>query len=70
MEMHDGRASFITRRSVMNLELQIRELTLDELLAVSGAKPKVTKPKSFKETCTTVYYDDGTNVRTCVPDKS
>jgi hypothetical protein len=37
---------------------------------VSGAKPKVTKPKSFKETCTTVFYDDGTSTRTCVPDKA
>jgi hypothetical protein len=54
----------------MNIELQIRELTLDELLAVSGAKGKTTpKPKTFSETCTTVYYDDGTSVRTCVPDK-
>jgi hypothetical protein len=48
----------------------IRELTVDELFAVSGAKPKVTKPKSFKETCTTVFYDDGTSTRTCVPDKA
>jgi len=55
----------------MNLELQIRELTVDELLAVSGAKPKqTTKPKTFKETCTTVFYDDGTSTRTCVPDKA
>jgi hypothetical protein len=56
----------------MNLEPKIRELTLDELFAVSGAKPKapakVVKPKTFKETCTTVYYDDGTSHRTCVPD--
>ena len=53
----------------MNLELQIRELTVEELLAVSGAQKKTAKPKSFKETCTTVFYDDGTSVRTCVPDK-
>jgi hypothetical protein len=54
----------------MSLELQIRELSLDEMLAVSGAKPKTpTKPKTFSETCTTVFYDDGTSTRTCVPDK-
>jgi hypothetical protein len=52
----------------MNTELQIRELSLDEVLAVSGAKGK-KKATTFKETCTTVFYDDGTSVRTCVPDK-
>jgi hypothetical protein len=49
----------------MNTEMQIRELSTDEVLVVSGAKGKT----KFKETCTTVFYDDGSSVRTCVPDK-
>ncbi|MCZ7660319.1 MAG: hypothetical protein M5U07_21910 [Xanthobacteraceae bacterium] len=46
---------------------EMRELSADEVLAVSGAKKKTATTK--KVICTTVIYDDGSSVRTCVPDK-
>ncbi len=49
------------------IESMIRELSIDEVLAVSGAKGKTSTVK--KEICTTVVYDNGDTVRTCVPDK-
>jgi hypothetical protein len=48
----------------MNTKVQLRELSADELLVVSGGKGK-----TFKETCTTTWYSDGTHTRVCVPDK-
>ncbi|MCZ7620852.1 MAG: hypothetical protein M5U32_21970 [Myxococcota bacterium] len=55
---------------MINLDLdtaQLRELDVDELLAVSGAKSK--KGGTRKVICTTVYYSDGSSTRTCVADK-
>lgn len=52
----------------------IRELSADELLAVSGAAPMEAEAGRYNapkppvvERCTTTIYDDGTSKRVCIP---
>jgi hypothetical protein len=52
----------------LNLDNQVRELDADEILVVSGAKGKKTGGGKTL-ICTTVWYDDGSSTRTCVPEK-